>query len=433
MPPVADAGPDQIVETQSFVILSGGGTDSDGDIISFTWIKASGPDVNLDNAETSSTGFMAPSVVGTYDEAQTLTFQLIVIDDDGASSTDTVNIIVEPIPPENSPPEADAGPDQANITGSITLNGSARDIDSDSSAFSYLWTEDGSTLSTEASFSKNDFSIGIHTLIFTVTDGEGASGSDSVVIVVRAPEEGTGTLNDTGIKFGGNYPSGNNVTCIGETISQQDCSGGRDSTHSDNSDGLAGFSFTKLDSTGNSLSSSAVEWDCVKDNVTGLIWEVKRGGDGIIGNEGEHDSDDRYVWYSTNSSSNGGDGGYSDYEYQPKLCYGYDTNTPSEHCNTEAFVARVNAASYCGKSDWRLPSNTELLGLVAYDRISPAIDTNHFPFASWDVYTWSNTPQAHHVQGEQITFVKTVHFDYGIALFGEMEDGMAVRLVSSGN
>ena len=34
-------------------------------------------------------------------------------------------------------------------------------------------------------------------------------------------------------------------------------------------------SYTKLDEYGNDLPSSATEWVMVRDNVTGLIWEVK--------------------------------------------------------------------------------------------------------------------------------------------------------------
>ena len=57
-------------------------------------------------------------------------------------------------------------------------------------------------------------------------------------------------LNDTGITWGGSYPSGNNAGCTGEEIGAQDCSHGRDFTNNDNSDGHAGFSFTKLDASG---------------------------------------------------------------------------------------------------------------------------------------------------------------------------------------
>ena len=40
-------------------------------------------------------------------------------------------------------------------------------------------------------------------------------------------------LNDTGVVWGGSFPRGKNASCIGETISQQDCSLGRDLAYSD--------------------------------------------------------------------------------------------------------------------------------------------------------------------------------------------------------
>ncbi len=88
-------------------------------------------------------------------------------------------------------------------------------------------------------------------------------------------------LNDTGITWSGEYPSGNNVDCTSTTItSPQDCNQGRDATHNDDSDGHAGFSFTKLDANGTPLADQSVDyattpWSCVQDNVTGLVWEVK--------------------------------------------------------------------------------------------------------------------------------------------------------------
>ncbi len=200
-------------------------------------------------------------------------------------------------------------------------------------------------------------------------------------------------LNDTGITFGGNSPGGNNATCIGETIAQQDCSHGRDATDNDGSDGHAGFSFTKLSATGASLPASASEWACVRDNVTGLIWEVKRGGNGITGDEGLHDTDDKYNWYNTNPATNGGSDGYANDDND--ICHGYNANSPSTYCNTEAFVTRVNAAGLCGANDWRLPTRAELVGLMNLNRASPAIDTNYFPNTRNTGYYWTSSPSAY--------------------------------------
>ena len=49
-------------------------------------------------------------------------------------------------------------------------------------------------------------------------------------------------------------------------------------------------SYTKLDAQGNDLPESATVWAMVRDNVTGLIWEIKTD-DGYI-----HDKDDTY-WF----------------------------------------------------------------------------------------------------------------------------------------
>ncbi|MCP3952026.1 MAG: hypothetical protein GY697_07375, partial [Desulfobacterales bacterium] len=86
-------------------------------------------------------------------------------------------------------------------------------------------------------------------------------------------------LNDTGIDWGGEYTSGNNSDCTSNTV-PQDCDQGRDASNNNNSDGHAGFSFTKLDANGNPLVDQSIDyattpWSCVKDNVTGLVWEVK--------------------------------------------------------------------------------------------------------------------------------------------------------------
>ncbi|MEE9447821.1 MAG: DUF1566 domain-containing protein [Arenicellales bacterium] len=169
-----------------------------------------------------------------------------------------------------------------------------------------------------------------------------------------------GSLNDTGITFGGDFPEGNNETCTGGSIAQQDCSSGRDVTHNDDSDGLAGFSYTRID-----------EDRCVQDNVTGLMWEVKTTDGGL------HDADDRYFWYNTDANTNGGTTG--DENTNGATCHDYNAADASTFCNTEAYVARVNATNFCGYSDWRLPNVNELISLVHLGKPQPNVDTQYFP------------------------------------------------------
>ncbi len=245
---------------------------------------------------------------------------------------------------------------------------------------------------------------------------------------------GTGALNDTGITWSGNYKSGNNTACIASTtpdgdnvVAAQDCSHGRDATHNDDSDGHAGFSFTKLDSNGVPLANQQADyattpWACVKDNVTGLIWEVKTDDGGL------HDKDDEYNWYNTDPASNGGADGYADDDGD--ICYGYNSSDSSTFCNTQAYVNRVNAAGWCGASDWRMPTHKELESIVAYNRYDPAIDTAYFTNAGSQRY-WSGSPDAH------LGYAWNVSFGNGSAEIGYVFDlrsrDYAVRLVRDSN
>ncbi len=169
-------------------------------------------------------------------------------------------------------------------------------------------------------------------------------------------------MNDTGIVRADNYPSGRNTDCTtGTVIAAQDCSHGRDAqalagTLVKVGAGVAGFDFTKLDNNGDDLPASATSWQCVRDNVTGLVWEVKTDDGGL------HDKDNQYAWYNSDANNNGGFPG----DYNSGI-------------NTQNFVAAVNAASWCGASDWRLPSADEFHSISDYSRVSPAIDTAYFP------------------------------------------------------
>ncbi len=230
-------------------------------------------------------------------------------------------------------------------------------------------------------------------------------------------------LNDTGLIWGGNAPSGNNATCIGETDEQQDCAHGRDVTDYDDDDGHAGFSFTKIDSEGAALLADAEEWDCVQDNVTGLTWEVKKGSDSTIGNEGLHDADDLYNWYNTDSTTNAGANGYQDDD--GAICYGYDGDA-SIYCNTQAYTDRVNEATYCGHADWRMPTVKELKSLLNLNTHSPAIDTQYFPNTVSNGY-WTASASAN-----SSNHAWQLGFKYGYAnYYSRRDDVRHVRLVRS--
>jgi len=116
----------------------------------------------------------------------------------------------------------------------------------------------------------------------------------------------------------------------------------------------------------------------VKDNVTGLIWEVKQNKDGVEDYSNPHDADNTYTWYDSNPATNGGDAG-----------------TPGDGTDTEDFINDLNSAHFGGYSDWRLPNRKELRSIVDYSipYPEPTINTAYFPdtAASW---YWSSTTYA---------------------------------------
>ena len=82
-----------------------------------------------------------------------------------------------------------AGEDQ-NITlpNSVTLDASSSS-DSDGTIVSYEWKEGDVVLSTAVSFTNDTFTEGIHTITLSVTDNDGVTHSDDVVVTINpAPE-----------------------------------------------------------------------------------------------------------------------------------------------------------------------------------------------------------------------------------------------------
>ena len=87
--PSADAGDDRTVDTGTEVTVNGGGSDSDGSIVSWSWTQVSGIEVSLSGADSSSVSFTAPG------SDTVVRLRLTVTDDDGATDSDDVRITVE--------------------------------------------------------------------------------------------------------------------------------------------------------------------------------------------------------------------------------------------------------------------------------------------------------------------------------------------------
>ena len=227
---------------------------------------------------------------------------------------------------------------------------------------------------------------------------------ESPVSVVTYP------INDTGIVRCADGTA-NSLDCPVAGYPWQDAEDGRDVLYDNPTDGHAGFSYTKLAANGDRLPAGAAAWSCVRDNVTGLTWEVKTEDGGL------HDRDSLFTWYDSDPTTNGGVAGVPD---------GGDCSGGIA-CDTEAFAQAVNAEALCGASDWRVPLYNELLSIMTADRVNPTVDTSYFPNTNVDAY-WSSATSPQNPSG-----VYALDFGAG-GSFVNSKDlfGYPVRLVRGG-
>ena len=115
------------------------------------------------------------------------TISAVVINNDGVMSeivSESYNVILV----ENQLPVADAGTDQTVIFGDIVYFQGSNSSDKDGSIESYKWIYNGEVLSTLSSFSKSDFSVGIHNITLTVIDDKGGIDTDIIIVTVNEAE-----------------------------------------------------------------------------------------------------------------------------------------------------------------------------------------------------------------------------------------------------
>lgn len=202
---------------------------------------------------------------------------------------------------------------------------------------------------------------------------------------------GTDFVNDTGVGW---CTDGTNIElpCPQSDLPGQDGERGRDALARDGQlpkigGGVDGFDFTKIGTDGSPLLASATQWACVRDEVTGLTWELKKN-DG-----GARDYRNRFSWYDPNSATNGG---YAGSQGSTSTC---DNTLGGAKCNTFEYAKYVNQQGMCGRYDWRVPTRRELLSIVRRGVESPRVDTNYFkPFyvnsINGPYAYWTSTPGA---------------------------------------
>ncbi len=136
--PTAAAGADQSVEGPASVSLDGSASkDSDGTIASYVWSQVSGTAVTLANGNAAVASFDVVEVT----QQETLTFNLTVTDNEGATSTDTVVVTVNPKdtgPVNTAPVAVVTAPSEVNAGDVVVVDASASsDADQDTLAFTW--------------------------------------------------------------------------------------------------------------------------------------------------------------------------------------------------------------------------------------------------------------------------------------------------------
>ena len=302
---------------------------------------------------------------------------------------------------------------------------------------SYQWKKNGSDISgaTASTYTTPAAVIGDNAAVFTVvvTNSAGTVTSNSATLTVEAVRIGTQPLTQTvapgiaarfSVTATGAGPltyqwKKNNTNIVGATASTYT------TPLTTSADNGAVFSVVVSNSSGSATSSTATLTvaqyslvaktggfyditECVKDNGTGLIWEGKTAS-------GDRSGTDHYSNYdSTSSAQKTGLGG---------SVYINPTQEDIDNSvNGIGYKNAVNASALCGYTDWRLPTEFELRGLLASSG-NPRIDTTWFPNtgASW---YWSSTPNSLYSFSAYI-----VHFRNGYLSTGIRGSYYRVRLV----
>ena len=98
-------------------------------------------------------------------------------------------------PPLNSAPTANAGINKSvELNTDVTITGTGMDIDGNITA--YQWKKGSTTLASTASFTYRPTKAETYSLTLTVTDDDGATHSDSMVVTVRSVPVNLGTDSD---------------------------------------------------------------------------------------------------------------------------------------------------------------------------------------------------------------------------------------------
>lgn len=356
-------------------------------IAAYRWQQTAGLDVLTGvSQDGDSIAFATPIA----DERNDITLELTVTDQEGAQDTETITL--QFLSASETLPSVNAGNDHQVFSGeTILLTGEAATTIPAGRPLLFNWLNDSELVPTIINRSA-DVTYAVAPLVtetqlvtftFSVTDTFGNKVDDSVSVRIKPLP--LVPINDSGVILQADLTR---ITTQHQAqFPGQDGQRGKDIVSENGllekaGRGEQGFDFTRLDSVGDEQDDIAQPWECVRDNVTGLVWEVKTQDTNL------HASEHSYSWLE--EDNNGGFSGQA----------GTAGDTCSSgQCDTQTFVNEVNQAGLCNFFDWRLPTHAELLSLVHFGNVTGTrIDLEYFPntddFVSTPLWYWTNLPSA---------------------------------------
>ena len=210
--------------------------------------------------------------------------------------------------------------------------------------------------------------------------------------------------------------------------------------------GVEHANYTKLAADGKELPSSALDWACVRDDHTGLVWEVKTDTGGY------RDKDRKYRWGGQSTSRVRIDsdvyGSNSNNEYAaPRRSYSLDGRSAKIYGDWNWIVNPTNSDRLCGFDNWRVPDLYELASLVRcrggyYKNIKDGcrghsrgatINIDYFPGTQSRNYWSASSPSHVGFKRNREGSAWQVSFSDGSSDSLYSSTYMHVRLVSSGS
>ncbi|MFT6990607.1 MAG: hypothetical protein ACJASL_002586 [Paraglaciecola sp.] len=402
-------------------------TNEDNPIAAYLWQQTAGePVLNGISLQGDSLAFITPILT----DANSVSISLTVTDQEGAEDIETVTLNIQSS--ADTLPQIDAGKSHQVFTGeSINLNGNASTSVAASAPLAFTWLNDSEkdpqidNLNALKTVAIAPAVTNTETVTFTlrVEDAQGNSVDDSLTVTIKPlPIQ---PLNDTGVILqatDSQILSGYQADYPG-----QDGQRGQDIIHANGLSekagrGDQGFDFTRLDEIGDEVDDETSSWSCVRDNITGLIWESKTGALTTT----LHRNTFSYSWYLSDE-----DGGFDGVQS------GTAASCSLTDCNTESYIVEVNSQGLCNFRDWRLPTHNELLSILHLGQTAaPMIDVDYFPNTTDSltapVWYWTKDSSADGFADEKAQNAWAIDFASGNDNFLNKSTAGRVRLVRAG-